>query len=100
MVSPHCGERSKRAPRRVTGSRRDRPLNCAIPPVGAAAHRPKRKIPIMTSIRLLRRAACALFCLVPLIAGAEALLRPLPTPDTAKLAPELAKEVAAQRAEF
>src|SRR5438045_4082638 len=33
-------------------------------------------------------------------AGAEALLRPLPTPDTAKLAPEVAKDVAKQRAEF
>jgi len=54
----------------------------------------------MMPTRLLRRAACALFCLLPLLAHAEALLRPLPTPDTSKLAPDLAKEVAAQRAEF
>lgn len=55
----------------------------------------------MPSIRsLLRRAACALFCLLPLCAGAEALLKPLPAPDTSRLAPEVAKQVAAQRAEF
>jgi len=49
---------------------------------------------------MICRAAGAMFCLLPLMAGAEALLKPLPTPDTAKLAPEVAKEVTAQRAEF
>jgi len=49
---------------------------------------------------MICRAAGAMFCLLPLLAFGEALLKPLPTPDTAKLAPEVAKEVNAQRAEF
>lgn len=46
------------------------------------------------------RAACALLCLLPLLAAAEALVKPLPTPDSARLAPDVAKQLAEQRAEF
>lgn len=54
----------------------------------------------MPNRSLLLRAACALLCLSPLLAGAEALVKPLPAPDTAKLAPDVAKQVNEQRAEF
>jgi tetratricopeptide (TPR) repeat protein len=63
--------------------------------------RPNNKESMMMPIRsLIRRAACAIFCLVPLYAGAEALLKPLPTPDTTKLAPDVAKDLEAARAAF
>jgi tetratricopeptide (TPR) repeat protein len=49
---------------------------------------------------LIHRAACALFCLLPLYAGAEALIKPLPVPDKTKLAPEVAKDLDAAREAF
>ena len=54
-------------------------------------------MPIRT---LLFRAVCAFTCLLPPLAGAEALIKPLPALDTAKLAPDVAKQVSEQRAEF
>jgi tetratricopeptide (TPR) repeat protein len=48
----------------------------------------------------LRSAVCALLLLLPLAASADALLKPLPKPDTSKLAPEVAKQLDAARADF
>ena len=48
----------------------------------------------------MRRAVCALFCLLPALAGAEALVKPLPTPDMSKLSAEAAKELREARAAF
>ncbi|MEP6939334.1 MAG: tetratricopeptide repeat protein [Rudaea sp.] len=49
-----------------------------------------------------RRARLILLCLLGLtaVAAAETQLRPVPNPDTAKLAPEAAKLLSTQRAEF
>lgn len=53
------------------------------------------------SIRcLIRSFACAALCALPLLAGAEALVKPLPTPDVTKLAPDAAKELADARKAF
>src|SRR4051812_33509805 len=53
------------------------------------------------TIRLLTRSlACAVFCALPLLVSAEALVKALPTPDTSKLAPDAAKELADARKAF
>ena len=49
---------------------------------------------------LIRSLACAVLCVLPLFAGAEALVKPLPTPDTSKLAPDAARELADARKAF
>jgi tetratricopeptide (TPR) repeat protein len=46
-----------------------------------------------------RGALCAVL-LLPLSVAAEALIKPLPSPDTSKLAPAEAKQLAASRADF
>ena len=49
----------------------------------------------------IRRAASALLCLLPLgVFAAEALVKPLPTPDASKLAPDAVKELAGAREAF
>jgi tetratricopeptide (TPR) repeat protein len=50
-----------------------------------------------------KRWLCGVLCaglLLPLTVCAEALLKPVPTPDTSKLPPEQAKQLASDRAEF
>ncbi|MGH8042257.1 MAG: tetratricopeptide repeat protein [Rudaea sp.] len=51
---------------------------------------------------LLRGALCAILAIsaAAAFAAEDALVRPLPTPDTSKLAPDLAKQVTKARAEF
>jgi tetratricopeptide (TPR) repeat protein len=56
----------------------------------------------MTAPKLsaFRGAICALLLLLPFAASADALLKPLPKPDTSKLAPEVAKQLETARADF
>jgi len=49
---------------------------------------------------LIRRSACALALALPLFVAAEALVKPLPTPDESKLSPEAKKELDEARAAF
>ena len=49
---------------------------------------------------LIRRSACALALALPLFVAAEALVKPLPTPDESKLSAEAKKELDDARAAF
>ncbi len=53
-----------------------------------------------TAVSLLRCAACAALLLATPLVLAEALVKPLPTPDAAKMPADVAKDVTAARAEF
>lgn len=50
--------------------------------------------------KVFHSAVCAMLLLGTPVVFADALIKPLPTPDTAKLAPELVKELASARTEF
>ena len=54
----------------------------------------------MTPNRPFFGALCAALLSLPLLVRAEALIKPLPTPDTSKLPAEQAKQLAAERADF
>jgi tetratricopeptide (TPR) repeat protein len=54
----------------------------------------------MKNKRWLTGASCAVLLLLPLLAGADALLKPVPVPDTSKLPADQVKRLADDRKEF